>query len=138
MMPPATRPPLPSKSIPDAIVGNDTRAQAIENQRRIAEYLDFLDTNKKALPADRNRPNRLSTAQVAQEAGVSLGVLRPGHALRVKVEEAIPILGLAVIHVPPARDRMTVGQCHDLFRSLAPAEAKKLGFKSALLQNSDL
>jgi|GEM_PF-4616770 len=130
MMPPATRPPLPSKSIPDAIVGNDTRAQAIENQRRIAEYLDFLDTNKKALPADRNRPNRLSTAQVAQEAGVSLGVLRPGHALRVKVEEAIPILGLAVIHVPPARDRMTVGQCHDLFRSLAPAEAKKLGFKS--------
>lgn len=133
MMPPATRLPLPTKAIPEEIVGHDTRVQAAENRRRIQDYLDLLRDTKAALPADRTQPTRLSTAVVAREAGVSPGVLRPRHPLRRQVEDAIQRLGLAVIHVPPTRDRMTVGECHHLFRSLAPAEGKKIGLKSGIM-----
>lgn len=126
----STRAPLPERPIPQEIVGNDTRAQAAENRRRISDYLDLLRTTAASLPADPTQPDRLGTAQVAREAGVSLGILRPGHPLRKKVEGMISELGLAVIHIPPARDDLTVGDCHSLFLRLAPAKAKKMGIRS--------
>lgn len=129
-MPQLTRAPLAEKSIPQEIIGNDTRAQATENRRRITSHLDFLKATKTALPADPTQPSRLGTANVAREAGVSLGILRPGHPLRVKVTEMISELGLAIIYIPPARDCLTVEKYHTLFRVLAPAEAQKAGIKT--------
>lgn len=129
-MPQSTRLPLPSQAIPQAIVGHDTRTQAIENSRRIEAYLELLRTTGIALPADPTQSLRLGTAHVAREAGVSLGVLRPGHPLRQKVEGVIAELGLAIIHMPPSRDHLTIGECHSLFLTLAPAEAKKTGIRA--------
>lgn len=126
-MPRMIRPPLPTRLIPNEIVGHDTRPQAAENRRRVSEYLERLRATGTALPADPTQPKRLGTAQVALEAGVTLGVLRPGHPLRKQIEEAVSALGLATIHVLPSRDHLTVAECHSLFRSLAPAEAVKAG-----------
>lgn len=126
-MPRMIRPPLPTRAIPQEIVGHDTRAQAAENRRRVSDYLENLRATGTALPADPTQPKRLGTAQVALEAGVTLGVLRPDHPLRKQVEEAVPELGLATIHVMPTRDCLSVAESHSLFRSLAPAEAVKAG-----------
>ena len=129
-MPQLTRAPLPSRPIPQEIDGNDTRAQAAENRRRIEAYLELLRSTGTALPADPTRPKWLGIGQVGREAGVSIGIMRTGHPLRKKVDQAIPELGLAIIHVPPARDNLSLALCHDLFRALAPAQAQKIGIRS--------
>lgn len=132
---PKSRRPLPTRAIPDAIVGHDTRAQAAENARRITDYLDLLQQQNLPLPAAPKHPTILGIAQVANEAGVSLGVLRPGHPLRKRVELAIPKLGLAIIVGDDAPiDQLRLEECRTLFIALAPAQAAAVGIKQAAME----
>ncbi|MDF3351941.1 hypothetical protein, partial [Sulfitobacter sp. KE12] len=135
MLPPKSRLPLPPRAIPTLIAGQDTRAQAAENRRRITDYLELLRQQNLSLPAAPKQPNALGIARIAEEAGVSLGVLRPQHPLRQRLEEAIPELGLAIIveeDVPA--DQLSIAECRSLFAALAPARAVALGMRHKAMQ----
>lgn len=135
MLPPKSRPPLPSRAIPDLISGQDTRAQAAENRRHIADYLALLRQQNLPLPAASQKLDVLGIARVSQEAGVSLGVLRPGHPLRQQLEEAIPELGLAIIvEEVIGPDQLSIAELHTLFLALAPARAASLGLRPEAMQ----
>lgn len=88
---------LPTRPIPELISGNDTTAQAEENRARVANYIVTLKRQGLPLPADPTRSDRLGIAQVGREAGVCIGVLRPGSPLRLQVEACQTRIGLAAI-----------------------------------------
>ena len=132
---PPFRPPLPSRAIPTLTNGKDNRAQAAENRRRIADYLELLREQHLPLPAAPQQPTILGIGRVAEEAGVSLGVLRPDHPLRQQIEQAIPELGLAIVaDGSVAADQLSVDDCRTLFTALAPAKAADLGIKREAMQ----
>lgn len=111
-----TRAALPTRPIPQLVVGHDTTAQARENRARIVQYLSNLAEQRLALPADPTRSSRLGIAQIGREAGVCIGVLRQGSPLRVEIETAEKALGLAAI----AKDDRTFSSLSikDLFERL--------------------
>lgn len=129
------RRPLPSQPIATLINGNDTTAQAKENQRRTAAYLDLLRSRGLELPVAPGQSSGLGIARISEEAGLSLGVLRQGKPLRQQIERAITELGLAtIVEARMDRDTMRLKECQTLFTAMAPAKASELGIKAEAMQ----
>lgn len=134
---PANRPPLPQRALPDEIVGHDTRLQAAENCRRADSYIAMLARNGLPLPAAPQKPQVLGIAEVGREAGLSLGVLRPGHSIRKLIEAAIPQLGLAIIvSGPDSPEAWSIAECHARFLALAPAKAAQAGLRPETMESA--
>lgn len=132
---PALRAPLPTLPIADLIKDHDTTAQTAENRRRIHAYLDKLREERLGLPCAPHEPNVLGIAQVAKEAGVSLGVLRSGHPMRRALDEAIPELGLVPIIAPKRRGaELSIADCQAVFLSAAPGKALEAGLKPEVME----
>ena len=134
-MPHPFRSPLPTIKIADLIFGHDTRAQSAENMRRYHAYIDFLREHGLRLPSAPQEPKVLGIAQLAREAGLSVGVLRTTHPIRKMAEAAIAELGLAiVVQVPVSTDLLSIGECRIRFAALAPSKAVQTGIKAAGMQ----
>lgn len=131
----AARASLPTLPIASLIHGQDMTAQAAENRRRIHAYLDKLSEERLGLPCAPHQPNVLGIAQVAKEAGVSLGVLRSGHPMRRKLDAAIPELGLVAIIAPKLRGpELSIADCQTVFYRVTPAKALEAGLKSEAME----
>lgn len=118
---------LPTRPIPNEIKGNDTREQAAANRRQVTAYLALLTEKRLPLPMDPTGVKRVGIAQVAKEAGVSLGVLRPGHPCRAIIEASAATLGLAPILKSPDDADASIATCRRRFQTMAPMMAGKLG-----------
>lgn len=130
-----TRPALPPQPIPNLIAGNDTRAQAAENQRRFDAYLSLLRSENMLLPGLPQNPGHLYVPQAAREAGLCPYLLRPG----LKMRDALDAYGrqkgyACVIATNLDFEQITIQAMKDRLDLMASHLGSELGLKPSGIQ----
>jgi DNA-binding transcriptional regulator YiaG len=130
-----TRPALPPRPIPNLIVGNDTRAQAAENQRRFDDYLSLLHSENMPLPGLPQSPGHLYVPQAAREAGLCPHLLRPGTEMRDAIDAFGSQKGYAcIITANLDFEQITIQAMKDRLDLMASHLGNELGLKPSGIQ----